>query len=433
MKFEDRLRELFAQLGIERAHILGAGFFIPWGDIATRAPDLAASTTLICPMSVPRAMVRDTTRPFAIVTGDRGSLADAVADAVADADHARHIVLTDCAPELWDDLARDRTRELGDGLFEFLASVDDETPMFPLHLDEGSGMVAGLAYRVMGGGPPLVMFPFGLAPSQWDPLLGELGARYTVFLISGAHVAPNSSHESRIRSPGYMRLVKTLLDALAIAPGETILEVGCGTGVVTRVLAEHTGGRNSITGMDINAFLRSEAETLGAAAGFADVIEIFEGDAHDLPVADAAFDVTLSVTLLEEVDADRAIAEMARVTRPGGRVGAMVRSLDMAPVVSADLPETISDKILAGLRATGAAPKGCADASLYRRLAGAGLSDIEIHPSFNTSAHLTPVQLANATSRLDEDERSVFDAAVADAGEGFFIAMPMHLAACRKP
>ena len=209
-----------------------------------------------------------------------------------------------------------------------------------------------------------------------------------------------------------MRLVKTLLDALAIAPGETILEVGCGTGVVTRVLAEHTGGRNSITGMDINAFLRSEAETLGAAAGFADVIEIFEGDAHDLPVADAAFDVTLSVTLLEEVDADRAIAEMARVTRPGGRVGAMVRSLDMAPVVSA---------------------KGCADASLYRRLAGAGLSDIEIHPSFNTSAHLTPVQLANATSRLDEDERSVFDAAVADAGEGFFIAMPMHLAACRKP
>ena len=304
--------------------------------------------------------------------------------------------------------------------------------MPPLQVEEGDGIVAGLAYRVMGGGAPLVLFPFGLAPSQWDPLLGDLGARYTVILIGGAHVAPSFSHESRIRSPGYMRIVKMLLDALAIVPGEAILEVGCGTGAVTRVLAEHTGRRNSITGLDLNAFLRREAETLGAAAGFADVIDIREGDAHALPVADEAFDVTLSVTLLEEVDADRAIAEMARVTRPGGRVGAMVRSLDMAPVVSADLPETVSAKVFSGLRATGAAPEGCADASLYRRLARAGLGDLEIHPCFNTSAHLIPVQLANALSRLDADERSVFDAAAAEAGAGYFIALPMHVAVGRK-
>ena len=88
---------------------------------------------------------------------------------------------------------------------------------------------------------------------------------------------------------------------------------------------------------------------LGAAAGFSDTIEILEGDAHSLPVADAAFDITLSVTLLEEVDADRAIAEMVRVTRPGGRVGAMVRwhqphslPLDSCPACSIVIPRPIA-------------------------------------------------------------------------------------------
>ncbi len=431
MNFEDRLRELFGHLGIERAHMVG-GYFSPSGDLPARAPDLVASMVLVCPMSVPRTMAGDVSAPFAIVTGDRGGLAESVTTLMSDAGHGRHIVLSDCAPQLWDDLARERTRELGDGILNFLASVDEQTPMQAIAPVESAGMVAELAWRVMGNGPPIILFPLGLAPSQWDPLLPELSARYTLVLISGAHVPPSASHENRIRNPGYMANVKTLLDAVGIEPGAAILEVGCGTGAVTRVLAEYTGGNNPITGFDINAFLRREAELLAEAAGFADIIEILEGDAHALPVADGSFDITLAVTMLEEVDADVAIAEMVRVTRRGGRVGAMVRSLDMAPLVSADLPEAVSAKIIAGLRAVGAAPKGSADTSLYRRFARAGLKDLKIYPCFNNSAHLLRSQLANALSRLDEDERKIFDSAAAEAGEGYFIAMPMHLAVGHK-
>ena len=433
MTFEDRLRELFAHLGVERAHIVGGGYYSPAGDIPVRAPDLAASMTLVCPMSVPQTIDNDINLPFAIVTGDRGGLADSVADTLQDVAHGHQIVLNDCAPELWDDLARERTRELGDCILNFLASVDAEMPMAAIHLGGNRGMVAELAYRTMGDGPPLVLFPLGLAPSQWNPLLGELSARYSVIQISGAHVAPSSSHEKRIRSPGYFAIVKTLLDAVHIEPGATILEVGCGTGAVTRLLAEYTEGKNPITGLDHNAFLRGEAEMLGDAAGFADIIEIREGDAHALPVPDGAFDLTLSVTLLEEVEADRAIAEMVRVTRPGGRIGAMVRSLDLAPLLSADLPGSIRAKVAAGIQASGASPKGCADASLYGRFARAGLKDLKMYPRYNTTAHLIPVQLANALSKLDADERTIFNAAAADAGEGYFIGMPMHVAVGTKP
>ena len=101
--------------------------------------------------------------------------------------------------------------------------------------------------------------------------------------------------------------------------------------MVSRVIAEYTRQKNAITGIDINAFLRNEAAALRDAAGFKNVVTYEEGDAHSLPIADEAFDVTLSVTMLEEVNADRAIAEMVRVTRSGGRVGAIVFSVRAPP------------------------------------------------------------------------------------------------------
>ena len=48
-----------------------------------------------------------------------------------------------------------------------------------------------------------------------------------------------------------------------------------------------------------------------------------------LPFADASFDCIFSVTVLEECDAGKAIAEMVRVARPGGRIGVVVRAIDL--------------------------------------------------------------------------------------------------------
>jgi SAM-dependent methyltransferase len=163
------------------------------------------------------------------------------------------------------------------------------------------------------------------------------------------------------------------------------------------------------------------------------VVTFIEGDAHALPFADAAFDATVAITLLEEVDADRALAEMVRVTRPSGQVGAVIRAIDIAPLIGAELPEPILAKVRAGVHAAGVAAKGCADASLYRRMAAAGLTNIFISPQFNSHAHLQPILLRQACAGLDAAELRTWNEAVAAAGETFFMTMPMHTAVGAKP
>ena len=54
MDLHERVRALFTHHGIERAHFVGGGFVSDLVELATAAPDLVASLTLVCPISVPR-------------------------------------------------------------------------------------------------------------------------------------------------------------------------------------------------------------------------------------------------------------------------------------------------------------------------------------------------------------------------------------------
>jgi ubiquinone/menaquinone biosynthesis C-methylase UbiE len=126
-----------------------------------------------------------------------------------------------------------------------------------------------------------------------------------------------------------MAVVRGLLDALAIQPGGSVLEVGCGTGVIMRELARRTAGTNRLIGRDMNPYLLREARALARRAGLLDLIDFGEGSGEALPLPDGAVDVALSSTVFEEGDAERMLAEIVRVTRPGGRIGIVVRAVDM--------------------------------------------------------------------------------------------------------
>ena len=254
-----------------------------------------------------------------------------------------------------------------------------------------------------------------------------------VVSISGAHAQPTSTLEDRATNPGYQAVVGSVMDRVRLAPGEQLLEVGCGCGAVSRWLAERTDRANPITGVDVNRFLLGEAELLRDEAGLSTMITFTEGDAHALPFADASFDATVSITMLEEVDAERALAEMVRVTRPGRQVGVAVRAIDIAPVVGAELPDPILAKVRASLHAAGAGSNGCADASLYRRMATAGLTELSILPQFNSFAHLQPILLGQIRASLDAEELDIWTQAVAAAGDAFFFTMPMHAAVGTRP
>ena len=135
--------------------------------------------------------------------------------------------------------------------------------------------------------------------------------------------------EDRGSDRSSIRALNGLLHDAQVQPTDRLLEVGCGSGVIARWLAREQLCATPVTAIDLNPYLLNEARALADTEGLGGAIAFETGNAESLPYGDNSFDVVLSVTLIEECDADIAIREMARVTRPGGRVAIKVRACDM--------------------------------------------------------------------------------------------------------
>ena len=106
--------------------------------------------------------------------------------------------------------------------------------------------------------------------------------------------------------------------AAGVGPGQHVIDVGCGSGALTVVLAEIVGAEN-VAGVDPSEPFVAEARTRVPGA------DLRVGPAESLPFEDASFDAALSQLVFHFVqDPAKSVAEMRRVTRPGGRVAACV-------------------------------------------------------------------------------------------------------------
>jgi SAM-dependent methyltransferase len=424
-----RLIQLFRHLGFDRVHI-AARVTADWRGLAATRPETIASLTLVCPTGFDAAPLRALASRVQVLTGDRGAPAEAISKAMTSLPGASTVTLDDYYGHPRADLLADRTEDIGAAMLAFLARMDQLRAATPVNLPAQEGEMDGLSYRVQGAGVPLVLLPLGLAASQWEPLVARLSAQYCTVTLGGAVLGSVASLEARGQSTGYLGVVRNLIAEIRLEPGETILDVGCGSGVLDRWLARHTGGANRIMAVDIHRTLLREASALAAKEGLAGHIEFREGNAEVLPFPDSSFDVTMSATVMELLDADRMLREMVRVTRPGGRVGVVVRAVDMQSFVNVPVRAELKMKIAAlpnGL--VGA--KGCADGSLYQRFRHAGLQNVHMLPQLATyagvRAHAADERIEAA---LDPAELAEWHTAVARAeGEGtFFIALPFHCA-----
>jgi SAM-dependent methyltransferase len=437
IQVEDRLRQLLQHLGIRRAHF-GGGYTPDALSLVRAAPESIVSMTLVCPFLLPTEPFRPLGDRLLMIHGDRGPGAGSVPRALAGLSQARTILLQDYVDAAWADAIAERQATIEPALLAFLADVSQHEALEPVQLTQGKYENAGITFTVRGSGPPLILMPLSLARSQWDPLVPVLAERYTTIALGGAFLGIIPSLEERMQG-GYRRVVRSVVEAAEPQPGQSILEVGCGSGAVIRWLARETNGANPISAVDVNDYLLREAESLTSANSLADRVTFQHGDAEGLPMASDSVDVALSFTVMEEVDADRMLAEMVRVTRSGGRVGIVIRATDMRPWVNVSLRPDLKAAV-ESVSGAGAADLGCSDASLYRRFRDAGLRPLMMGPQLAPDrAEDSPQRLRFFTGRIGQalqpDEAREFRDAVHRATENgtMLWAEPYHCAVATKP
>ena len=122
--------------------------------------------------------------------------------------------------------------------------------------------------------------------------------------------------------PGFADEVRAVAGRLALATGDTVLDVACGHGNFTVELARRVGPEGLVVGLDISSAMLARAVNRVRRAQLDNVL-LVRADALALPLADGAFaKVNCSGGLHQMPDLDRALAEMARVTASGGRLAA---------------------------------------------------------------------------------------------------------------
>lgn len=226
-------------------------------------------------------------------------------------------------------------------------------------------------------------------------------------------------------------------ELLALQPGESVLDLGCGAGRDLLRMAPLVGSAGSVTGFDINGAFVEHSRQRITDAGLPNV-RALHGNPGPLPFPHASFDVVHTERVLIFVaDPEAMLAEMVRVTRPGGRV--VCCEFD-----SGDRFLDIDDMELVQrvyARGSSFARNPYMGRQLFRRFRRTGLVDVEVRGVLRTDAALNPSSLradldrAVAEGAITSGEAARFEAQIAalqEAGE-LFTAFPSFLARGTKP
>lgn len=143
---------------------------------------------------------------------------------------------------------------------------------------------------------------------------GDIKATYAK--LSRVYATLEGRFERKLRERG--------LKLLDVQEGETVLEIGFGTGHSLVELAKRVGETGKAYGIDVTPEMVGLARKRLEKEGLAKRVELYQGDAREMPYENKRFDAVYSASTLELFDTPdipRVLAEIKRVLKPGGRLG----------------------------------------------------------------------------------------------------------------
>lgn len=128
--------------------------------------------------------------------------------------------------------------------------------------------------------------------------------------------------EAKAKNPTLANFRRTFLDAMGLLPEASVVDLGCGTGVVARALVQDHGLTGRILGIDQDPVLLEAARSFASENGVGDQIEFREGNIEELDLPDASFDAATAQTSISHTpNPETALKEAARILIPGGVFG----------------------------------------------------------------------------------------------------------------